>query len=87
MRNFGFIIVITAIFAGGPAVSAFAQKQAERTSSAQAAYGLVTVSGKHKVKKVKKVRKNKQPKARKSTQTKNARARTPLYRKKSVWAS
>ena len=86
MRNLGFIILVTAILTGG-SINALAQKRAIKTSSAQAAYGLVTVTGKHKAKKVKKVRKNKQHTARKGIQTRNAREKTPLYRKKSVWAS
>jgi hypothetical protein len=58
-----------------------AQRRADRTSSGKAAYGVATVSGNGKIKKVKKSHR------RKTLKAKARRAKeTPAFRKKSVWA-
>jgi hypothetical protein len=75
------IILIACVLILASLTPGFGQRRADRTSSGKAAYGVATVSGNGKIKKVKKGRRKKAIKAK----TRRAR-KTPEFRKKEIWA-
>jgi hypothetical protein len=77
------IVVIALILVVASLNESFGQRKrrAERTSAGKAAYGVATVSGKGKVKKVRKARKEKAVRRK----TRAAKSK-PAYRKKQNWA-
>jgi hypothetical protein len=85
MKNLKSIFLFTGILVALSVVSGFAQNRDAMSSSAKAAYGIMSEPTNHKANK--KVKTKKKYKASKNKHAKTKKDKSPLYRKRSNWAS